>query len=308
MIVVYRGFKGCLPLQICFMNSPYMYFHPFVSTLCSGAFRFLVSVCAVLLAVTSCHVPQDVSYFQDAASLDGMALQAKQQFKLRPEDKINIVINSSNPMLEQQFTLTVNQNAGRALGGTVTPQTVAGNATGNSQVVAYTVDEQGTIDFPVLGKISVAGKTRAEVADYIKSRLIARDLVSDPIITVEYVNLGVNVLGEVNRAGHIDVNKDHFTVVDAIARAGDLTIHGNRRDILVVRQDDGVNHVFHIDLTDMESTLNSPAYYLEQNDLVYVSPNDKRKRESRGAGNTFEQPSIWISIASLLTTIAALLL
>ena len=146
------------------------------------------------------------------------------------------------------------------------------------------------------------------MADYIKSRLIARDLVSDPIITVEYVNLGVNVLGEVNRAGHIDVNKDHFTVVDAIARAGDLTIHGNRRDILVVRQDDGVNHVFHIDLTDMESTLNSPAYYLEQNDLVYVSPNDKRKRESRGAGNTFEQPSIWISIASLLTTIAALLL
>ncbi|MCI6294819.1 MAG: hypothetical protein MR605_03565, partial [Bacteroidales bacterium] len=81
------------------MNSPYMYFHLFLSTLCSGAFRFLVSVCAVLLAVTSCHVPRDVSYFQDAASLDGMALQAKQQFKLRPEDKINIVINSSNPML-----------------------------------------------------------------------------------------------------------------------------------------------------------------------------------------------------------------
>jgi len=257
--------------------------------------------------LSACSTPKDVTYFQDASLLNGMAVQAEQQLKLRPEDKINIVVNSSNPMLEKQFTLTAN-NSSYVLGASVQPKTMAGKSTsGYTQMVAYTVDEQGTIDFPVLGKISVGGKTRKEVAQYIQDRLIARELVSDPIVTVEYVNMGVNVLGEVNKAGHLDINKDHFTIVDALASAGDLTINGNRRNVLVNRQVDGENQVYSLDLTNMQSLLNSPAYYLQQNDLVYVSPNNKRKREANATGNTFNNPSIWISIASLLTTITALI-
>lgn len=257
--------------------------------------------------LTSCSTPQNITYFQDAAVVNGMALQAEQQLRLRPEDKINIVVNSSNPLLEQQFTLTT-ANISRTLGSSVTPKTTAGSSTGNAQVVAYTVDEQGTIDFPVLGKISVGGKTRKEVSQYIQQRLVARELVSDPIVTVEYVNMGVNVLGEVGKPGHIDITKDHFTIVDALSYAGDMTINGDRCNVLVSRHADGANLVYTIDMTNMQSVLNSPAYYLQQNDLVYVSPNNKRKRESNATGNTFNNPSVWISIASLLTTITALIL
>ena len=272
--------------------------------------RNSIKVFVLLLAAicfASCNVPKDITYFQDSDRLNGMALQTEQQLRLRPEDKINIVVNSSNPMLEKQFTLTTT-NSRYILGSSVQPQTNASGSNSNSQMVAYTVDEQGTIDFPILGKISVGGKTRKQVAQYIQDRLIARELVSDPIVTVEYVNMGVNVLGEVNKPGHIDINKDHFTIVDALSYAGDLTINGNRRNVLVTRNVDGENQVYHLDMTNMQSALNSPAYYLQQNDLVYVSPNNKRKRESNATGNTFNNPSIWISIASLLTTITALII
>lgn len=267
-----------------------------------------IMLCIACTCISSCSTPKDITYFQDSSLLNGMAVQAEQQLRLRPEDKINIVVNSSNPMLENQFTLTAT-NSNNVLGASVQPKIAAvKNTSSYTQMVAYTVDEQGTIDFPILGKISVGGKTRKEVAQYIQDRLIARELVSDPIVTVEYVNMGVNVLGEVNKAGHIDIMKDHFTIVDALSYAGDLTINGNRRDVMVTRQVDGENQVYRLDLTNMQTTLNSPAYYLQQNDLVYVSPNNKRKREANATGNTFNNPSIWISIASLLTTITALII
>lgn len=261
---------------------------------------------AAILCMSGCKVPQDITYFQDAEALNGMLLHTQQQFTLRPEDKINIVVSSSNPMLEQQFTLTTTANPSNILGSVTSPKTTAGRSSGLGQPLAYTVDNQGTINFPILGKISVAGKTRAQVAQYIQDRLIARELVDDPIVTVEYVNMGVNVLGEVNRPGHIDITKDHFTITDALAYAGDLTINGKRENVMVTRQVDGVNQVYVIDMTDMQSMLQSPAYYLQQNDLIYVSPNSKRKRESRAIGNTFNTPGIWISLASLATTIITL--
>lgn len=265
----------------------------------------LLTAGTIALLTLSCSTPKNITYFQDADKLNGMAVQAEQQFRLRPEDKINIVVNSSNPMLEKQFTLTA-PNSNYTLGAAVTPKTTNGSTRGDGQIVAYTVDEQGTIDFPVLGRITVGGKTRKEVAQYIQDRLVARELVSDPIVTVEYVNMGVNVLGEVSKPGHIDIRNDHFTIVDALAYAGDMTINGNRNNVVVSRQNDGANMVYTLDMTNMQQVMNSPAYYLQQNDLVYVSPNNKRKREANASGNTFNTPAVWISIASLLTTIAAL--
>lgn len=263
-----------------------------------------IVLAAAALWLASCSTPKDIAYFQDAEALNGMAVQAEQQFRLRPGDKICIVVNSSNPMLEQQFSLTT-MKPSYTLGSSSAPRSAS--TPGSSQMVAYTIDEQGTIEFPVLGKISVGGKTRNEVAEYIQDRLIARDLVSDPIVTVEYVNIGVNVLGEVKYPGHIDIDRDQYTIVDAIAKAGDLTITGDRRTVTVTRQVDGVNQVYVVDLTNMQSTLTSPAYYLQQNDLVYVAPNSKRMRESKASGNTFNTPAVWISIVSLLATITALI-
>lgn len=270
----------------------------------------IISFCIVMVGVLiSCSAPSNVAYFQNAEDIRGMTLQNEQPFRLRPKDKINIVVNSTDPMLVHQFNLTSPSNTLRALGTTLTPQTsLGGNSSLGGSVLSYTVDEQGDINFPVLGKLAVAGKNRQEVAEYIRSRLIARDLVKDPIVIVEYVNLGVNVLGEVNRPGHIDVMKDYFTILDAIAAAGDLTIVGQRENVMVFREIDGEDQTYIINLCDRQDLLTSPAFYLQQNDVVYVTPNPKRQRESRSMGNTFNQPSIWISLASLLTTITALLL
>ncbi|MGN1228804.1 MAG: polysaccharide biosynthesis/export family protein [Prevotella sp.] len=265
------------------------------------------AICVLTALLYSCSTPKDIAYFQDAAALNGMALQTEQKFRLRPEDKINIIVNSSNPLLEQQFTLTAKTNGNSSLGADVKPETTAGGSSGgNGMLLAYTVDEQGTIDFPLLGKVRVEGMTRSEVASYIKGRLVERELVSEPIVTVEYVNLSVNVLGEVGKPGNVPITKDHFTIVDALSRAGDMNINGNRRAVMVNRNNDGVNEVYYIDMTNMQQALLSPAYYLQQNDVVYVVPNNKKKRESTDMGNTFHSPYIWLSIASLLASLIAI--
>lgn len=263
-------------------------------------------VCVALVLLTSCAVPFNFSYFQDADAVRGMAVQEVQQLRLRPEDKINIVVSSSDPLLAQQFTLSVS-GASRTLGASVKPMTTAGGNSSGGQLLAFTVDEQGDIQFPVLGKVSVVGKTRTEVASYIARRLVERDLVRDPLVTVEFVNMGVNVLGEVNRPGRIDITSDHFTLLDAIASAGDLTINGLRENIMVCREVDGEDQTIFVDLCSRQDLLTSPAYYLQQNDVIYVSPTKKRMRDSNASGNVASNPSFWISVVSLLTTITALI-
>lgn len=271
--------------------------------------KYIFSFLIVLVSwLSSCSTPKNIAYFQNAESIRGMALQKEQPLRLRPKDKINIVVNSADPMLISQFNLTAETISMRSLGSSTAPlTTTGGTGGGTAQILAYTVDEQGDINFPVIGKVAVNGKTRQEVADYLRRRLIERDLVKDPIVTVEFVNLAISVLGEVNRPGRIEIMKDNFTILDAIASVGDLTINGQRENVMVFREIDGEDQTIVINLCDRQNVLSSPAYYLQQNDVVYVTPNPKRQRESKSMGNTFNQPSIWISLASLLTTITALL-
>lgn len=267
-----------------------------------------IAFLALIVGLSSCSSPTNVAYFQNAEAIRGMMLQKEQPLRLMPKDKINIVVSSTDPMLVNQFNLTSVTRNMHALGTTLAPQTSVGGSSTGASILAYTVDEQGDITFPVLGKVAVGGKTRQEVADYIRARLIERELVLDPIVIVEYVNLAVNVLGEVNRPGRINAQKDYFTILDAIAEAGDLTINGQRENVMVHREVDGEDQTYIINLCDRQQTLSSPAYYLQQNDVVYVTPNPKRRREARSSGNTFNQPSVWISLASLFTTLGALLI
>lgn len=269
---------------------------------------YKILVLAALLGLFACSTPKKVAYFQNADEINGMALPPEQPLRLRPEDKINIVVNSSDPMLMQQFNLTSTNNSNRTLGAATTPKTVAGGvANSNGLMLAYTVDEQGDIDFPVLGRLSVVGKTRMEVARYISERLIARDLVKDPVVTVEYVNMSVLVLGEVAHPGRVDILKDNFTILDALASVGDLTIIGQRENVMVSRNVDGEDQTYFIDLCDRKAVLESPAFYLQQDDVIYVTPNQKRQREYRATGNTFSQPGTWLSLASLLATIVSMI-
>ena len=118
----------------------------------------------------------------------------------------------------------------------------------------------------------------------------------------------MNILGEVKSPGRINVQKDCFTILDAIAEAGDLTITGQRENVMVMREVDGEDQTYIINLCDRQQMLTSPAYYLQQNDVVYVAPNPKRQRESRSIGNTLNQTSFWLSLASFLTTLGSVLI
>ena len=175
---------------------------------------------------------------------------------------------------------------------------------GSTGVQGYAVSEDGTIDFPVLGRVTVGGLTRDEIARMIKDELVGQSLVKDPVVTVEYLNLKVSVLGEVNHPGRIAIDRDEFTIIDAISAAGDLTINGIRENVRVIRNDNGVRHTYSVNLLSSGDLASSPVYYLQQNDIVVVDPNDMRIRQSTVNGNTIRTTSFWISIASLAATLA----
>jgi polysaccharide export outer membrane protein len=160
-----------------------------------------------------------------------------------------------------------------------------------------------------LGAVSASGKTREELANEIKKMLIDGKLLEDDplVVTVEFGNLNVSVLGEVAKPGRYNLIKDRTTILDAIGFAGDLTIYGERDCVMVMREENGKQKVYEVDLTSAGNMMRSPVYYVQQNDVIYVKPNTMRQRQATVAGNTVYTPSFWISVASLLTTITALI-
>ncbi len=198
--------------------------------------------------------------------------------RVKPEDKISIVVHSKDDQLSKLFNLpVVSTNITQAM--TTTEATTIRNDGGvKSGMSVYTVSPEGTIQFPILGELKVAGMSRSELSGFIKGELMGRDLVKDPTVTVEFVNTGINA-GEVNSPGRIEVNRDHLTILDALAIAGDMTIHGQRENVTVIREENGQRKAYRIDTTDARKTMSSPAYYLQQNDIIYVG--SQRTEETR---------------------------
>lgn len=255
-------------------------------------------------AAVSCSAPSHVTYFQDLRPGESeQKIIAATEIKVRPGDKLSIIVNSRDPQLTQLFNLPyVTQQLGQ-----ISTSKGSGSVSGTSQGISgYTVDEKGMIDFPVLGKLEVAGKNREEIAAFIKGELLAKDLVKDPVVTVEYMNLCISVLGEVANPGRYSIDRDKVTLLDAISMAGDLTIYGKREKVLVLREENGVQRVYGVNLCSAEYLYTSPVYYLRQNDVVYVEPNNVRARQATVNGNNVRSTSFWISLASLLTTVAVL--
>lgn len=272
-----------------------------------ATFRFLLLQAAGLLwavwGLVACSTPARITYFQDLRPGESeQQVVAATEIKVRPGDKLSIIVNSRDPQLTQLFNLPyVTKQLGQ---GTISAGATSAN---NSQGVSgYTVDEEGRIDFPVLGKIEIAGKNREEIAAFLKEELLAKNLVKDPVVTVEYMNLCISVLGEVASPGRYSIDRDKVTLLDAISMAGDLTIYGKREKVLVLREENGVQRVYGVNLCSAEHLYTSPVYYLRQNDVVYVEPNNVRARQATVNGNNVRSTSFWISLASLLTTIAVL--
>ncbi len=250
----------------------------------------------------SCATNKKISYFQDAINADSARIALPSpDIRFRTEDKLSIIVNCNDPDLTALFNLPY---VNRYVGGEVN-----NNMTGSRGVLCYIVDQNGNIDFPVLGTIHIAGMTRNEVVNYIKNELISRNLANDPIVTVDYANLQYTIFGEVRSPGRYNINSDRTTLLEAISRAGDMTINGKRQNVMVLRSDSLGNVLtYTVNMTSIDSVINSPVYYLCQNDMVYVEPTRKRARESTANGNVFSSPSFWISTASAIATLISTIL
>lgn len=257
--------------------------------------NMLVALLSALL-LSGCSTPKDVRYFQDMEPGRPESILKTTEITMRPGDKITIVVNSKDPLLADLFNLPVISHR--------VGYSQASSLNQGQMLSSYTVDSRGEIDFPVLGKVSVAGKNREQIASTVKETLIARNLVNDPVVTVEFANLCVDVVGEVNRPGRYAIDKDKVTLLDAISMAGDLTIFGRRENVVVMREEGGRQTSYRVNLTSAYDLYASPVYYLRQNDVVYVEPNDTRVRQSTVNGNNARSTSFWLSFGSLLTSIA----
>ena len=264
--------------------------------------RLLAALIVAAGMLASCAAPTKIVYFQDTAEGNLSANVVPTQIRFCPEDEISIIVNSTSAELMNQFNLPyVTRRFGQGGG---TGSSVAGSS-GGVGICGYTIDSEGNIDFPVIGKIHLAGLTRSEVAALIKKELQTRDLVKDPVVTVDFMNLTISLMGEVAHPGRYSISRDHVTILDALAMAGDLTINGRRENVRVIRQEGDVQKTYILDLCSMDDLTRSPAYFLCQNDIVYVEPNSMRARQSTVNGNTVTSASFWISIASLAATLTS---
>ena len=249
----------------------------------------LAGAVALLFA---CSTPKNISYLQDVREGTTLTPPKASAIRLVPMDQISIVVSCRDPQVAAMFNLPMYT---RRIGEQSALSTSL--TSGNTGVSGYTVKSDGTIDFPIIGEIKVAGLTREETERVIKERLIESKQIKDPVVTVEFMNLGFSVLGEVNRP-----------ILDALGRAGDLTIDGQRENVTLLRNEGKQDNVYQINLLDAESLYASPAFYVQQGDIIYVTPNERRIRESTINGNTIRSTSFWISLSSLATSVAVLVI
>lgn len=268
--------------------------------------KYLFGIVIAAAIVTSCKTPKDITYLQNHDSNQAIATIAANDITAMPGDKISIVVHSQDAQLAEIFNMPIQA---RRLGNTIGRQTSASNhisTYSNGEISPYVVDFYGDITFPVLGELHVGGLNRHQISAMIKDEIVNRQLLKDPTVTVQFVDHAFTVLGSVGQPGRVLFDRDRITLIEALGLAGDLNIDGKRTNVKVFRTVDNKEIAYEVDLTDANSLYQSPAYYVMQNDIIYVEPNDKAKRNTTAAGNTSLQPSFWVSLASLATTIAVL--
>lgn len=268
--------------------------------LCPALFAAIV---ILLLGLSSCSSTKEIVYFQDVSNSDSVSATTQpKQVTIRPNDRLMIVVTTRDPLVTDMLNLPY---VTRMLG---TSSNTSGSYSSSQGMLTYSVDAAGNISFPVLGEVHVAGLTRTECAEKIKTDLETAGLAKDPTVTVDLMNTEFSVMGEVATPGRFTLNRDDMTILEALSAAKDLTIYGRRDNVKVVRTDpDGTQHTYVVDLTSMKDVAKSPAYYILPNDVIYVEPNTTRQRQSTVNGNNILSTSFWISVASLLTSVAVLI-
>lgn len=256
----------------------------------------LINILLCILLLASCTSYKSVPYLQNSDELAKIEQQAtKFEARVQPKDLITIqVLAPEEPSLSYvyNFTSSVPRSEG----------TTHSALTSQPAVQAYLVDNDGTINLPMIGKLYVAGKTRSEIEALVLGK-IKSAFKKEPIVTMRFTNFKVSVLGEVNRPGTFTINNERVNVFEAVALAGDLTIHGRRDNIMLLREHpDGKKEIHELNLNDV-SVLTSPYYYLQQNDILYVTPNKTKARNSDVGNST----TLWFSATSILISLTSLL-
>jgi polysaccharide export outer membrane protein len=261
--------------------------------------RFLLFAALAVFVLSCRSIPQDVVYFQDIETYmkasHPEALRAYDAV-VKNNDQLMITVSSSAPLIDQsqvaQFNLPANTYLSPGEVSTTQPMSLQ----------TYVVDPEGSINFPVTGKIRLAGLTRSQAVDLIAQKV--SEHLPDPIINLQIISYKVTVLGEVFKPGPVEVKDGRVSILDALGAVGDMTIFGDRRNVILIRDTNGVIEYHKIDLITSD-IFNSPYYYLQQNDVVYVPPNDTRKFDSHfGQADSYRMSviSLVLSTLSVLTS------
>ena len=236
---------------------------------------------ALLLA--SCATNKRAAYIQQVQTDIPTAIEQDYQIRIKPLDRLTVTINSKDPELAAPF------NAASSY-----------NSNGNLQIL--TVDKEGKIQLPIIGEIDCDGLTRNELAKKIENTIRENGMVHDPIVIIQFADVKFSVLGEVARPGQFSITKDRISLFDALAMAGDLTIYGQRENVALIREENGMRTVHYFDLKNPD-ILASPYFYLQQDDVVYVTPNKYKAQ----AGEINQNRSFYISLVSVAVSVATLL-
>lgn len=258
-----------------------------------------ICLCTVtILAITSCDSSKNVTYLQDIDVNTISTVDSEHSITIQPKDMLSIVVTSKDPELSAMFNLpTVSYQTGSE---------ITSERNSSQRLMGYVVDEEGYIDFPALGRIKVADMNRWQLQDYIKEEITRQGLLKEMVVTVEFMNFKISILGEVKTPGSYKIEGDKVTILEAISMAGDLTIYGKREEVYVIREEGDERTTYNVDLRST-SLFKSPVYYLKQNDIVYVQPNKVRAGQSTINENNMKSVTLWMSIASLLSSIGVLI-
>ena len=255
----------------------------------SNIMRFLLLIALVILS--SCGSKKDLIYFQDEPITNQSLSELDNNFEIKYKPNDILTIDVSAEVIESVAAFNLPAVAYNTTGGAVDQATVLRQT--------YLIDPQGNIEFPVLGTVKMSGLTRAEATTMLKEKI--GEYVNEFIVNIRLINFTITVLGEVNRPGAYTVQGERISLTQALGLAGDLTIYGKRDNIFLIREVDGKKKYAKYDLTSI-NVVNSPVYYLSQNDVIYVEPNTARVKTSSYNPNT----GVLISAVSTLATIAAI--
>lgn len=248
---------------------------------------------AGIILFGSCSGSKKIAYFQNIDSISLAASRGLYDARIMPKDELSITVNTTNPEAAVPFNLTVKPTIGSS--GVL--------STGGGSLQTYLVDNNGNIDFPVIGTLHVGGLTKDKCQDLIREKIRPYLAATEnPIVTVRMSSYRVTVVGEVNSPRVVPVTTEKMSVIEALTQAGDLSIYGKRDNVMLIREDStGQKSVHRLNLNDA-NIINSPYYYLQQNDVIYVEPNSVKAKNSAIGQST----TIWISIVSILTSMASL--